>query len=109
MPPFDKQLKLNMVTEGDQSGWSLDEKQLASVVERMQKAEPSTTDIFYIREGRGNLSLDRLNKEMGAWATSRRRFGAMALYHLQRRTSQAETNDRRGQIAVFDNFAAARP
>jgi len=93
MPPFDKQLKLNMVTEGNQSGWSLDEKQLASVVARIQGAEPGATDIFYIREGRGNLSLEWLNKEMGAWTTSRRRFGAMALYHIERKTSEARTTD----------------
>ena len=63
--PFDKELKLNRVTEGNHLGWSLDEKALASVVETIQRTEPGSTNIFYIREGSGNLNLEWLNKEMG--------------------------------------------
>ncbi len=101
VPPFDKELKLNMVTEGNQSGWSLDEKQLASVVEAMQRTEPGATDVFYLREGSGNLSLEWLNKEMDGWTTSRKRFGAYALYHLERTTSQAGTTTEEDQIAWY--------
>ena len=93
IPPFEKELKLNMVTEGNESGWSLDEKQLASVVARIQGSEPETTDIFYLREGRGNLNLEWLNEKMASWAISRKRFGPYAVYHLERKISKASVGD----------------
>ncbi|HTY22841.1 MAG TPA: glycosyltransferase family 39 protein [Desulfomonilaceae bacterium] len=92
IPPFDKELKLNMLTEGNRLEWSLDETALASIMETVQRTEPATTDIFYIREGSGNLNLEWLNKEIGAWTTSRSRFGLMALYHLERKKSQASAS-----------------
>ena len=92
VPPFDRELKLNMVTEGNYLGWSLDEKALCSVVSRIQDAEPGTTDIFYLREGLGNLNLEWLNEKVVYWTTSRKRFGSYALYHLERRIPEAGPN-----------------
>jgi hypothetical protein len=93
IPPFEKELRLKMVTEGNESGWSLDEKQLASVVARIQDSEPETTDIFYLREGRVNLNLEWLNAKMASWTTSRKRFGPYAVYHLERKISKASVGD----------------
>jgi hypothetical protein len=89
VPPFDRELKLNMVTEGNYLGWSLDEKALCSVVSRIQDAEPGTTDIFYLREGLGNLNLEWLNEKVVSWTASRKRFGSYALYHLERKIREA--------------------
>jgi len=105
-PPFDKELKLNMFTEGNYLLGPLDEKSLCSVVVRIQSAEPGATDIFFIREGSDNLNLEWLNKEMSGWATSRKSFGATAVYYLERKDLGPARATESRNSRVSENFIA---